>query len=121
MNNELIYQIALTMLPGVGDIVGKKFVAYCGSAEAIFKETRKSLEKISGLREVTIDAITSNKDLMVRAEKEIRFIEENNVQPLFYLDADYPHRLLQCDDSPLMLYYKGNANLNASRLPQSPK
>ena len=116
MNNELLYQIALTLLPGVGDIVGKKFVAYCGSAEAIFKETKKSLEKISGMREVTIEAITSKKDVLARAEKEIRFIEDNHVQPLFYLDADYPHRLLQCDDSPLMLYYKGNANLNANRV-----
>lgn len=115
MNNELLYQIALTLLPGVGDIVGKKFVSYCGSAEAIFKETRKSLEKITGMRETTIDAICS-KAVLKRAEEEIRFLEDNGVKPLFYLEADYPRRLLQCDDSPLMLYYQGNAGLNADKV-----
>lgn len=116
MKHELIYQIAVTLIPGIGDISGKKFVAYCGSAEAIFKENRKALEKISGMREVTVDALCSPKDILKRAEQEVDFIEKNGIKPLFYQDTDYPRRLLQCDDSPMMLYYKGNANLNASRV-----
>ena len=116
MKHELIYQIAITLIPGIGDISGKKFVAYCGSAEAIFMEKRKALEKISGMREVTLDALSNPKDILKRAEQEVDFIERNDIKPLFYQDADYPRRLLQCDDSPLMLYYKGNANLNASRV-----
>lgn len=104
------------MLPGIGDISGKKFVEYCGSAEAIFKETRKSLEKITGMREASIDAICNPKAYLKRAGEEIEFMEENDIRPLFFLDSDYPRRLLQCDDSPLMLYYKGKANLNAQRV-----
>ena len=113
---DLQYQIALTLLPGIGDISGKKFVQYCGSAEAIFKETRKSLEKISGMREASIEAICKPKEYLNRAEEEIDFIEKNAIRPLFFLDADYPRRLLQCDDGPMMLYYKGAANLNANRI-----
>lgn len=116
MNDEILYQIAITLIPGIGDISGKRFVAYCGSATAVFKETRKSLQKIHGMREVTVDALCHPKDLLKRAEQEVEFIEKNGVKPLFYLDADYPRRLLQCDDSPLMLYYKGNVNLNANRV-----
>ena len=111
---DLQYQIALTLLPGIGDISGKKFVQYCGSAEAIFKETRKSLEKITGMREASIEAICKPKEYLKRAEEEIDFIEKNAIRPLFFLDADYPRRLLQCDDGPMMLYYKGAANLNAN-------
>ena len=113
---SLQYQIALTLLPGIGDISGKKFVQYCGSAEAIFKETRKSLEKITGMREASIDAICNPKEYLKRAEEESAFIEKNGIQPLFFLDSDYPRRLLQCDDAPMMLYYKGQANLNANRV-----
>ena len=113
---DLQYQIALTLLPGIGDISGKKFVQYCGSAEAIFKETRKSLEKISGMREASIEAICKPKEYLNRAEEEIDFIDKNAIRPLFFLDADYPRRLLQCDDGPMMLYYKGAANLNANRI-----
>ena len=116
MDNTLLYQIAITLIPGIGDISGKRFIAYCGDAEAVFKENRKSLEKINGMREVTIDALCSPKDILKRAEQEVNFIERNAIQPLFYQDKDYPRRLLQCDDSPMMLYYKGNANLNANRV-----
>ena len=116
MKNDVKYQIAVTLIPGIGDISGKRFVAYCGGAEAVFKETRKSLEKISGIREVTLEALSHPEPILKRAEQEAEFIEKNGIRPLFYQDADYPRRLLQCDDSPMMLYYKGNANLNAARV-----
>ncbi|MGP1446515.1 MAG: DNA-processing protein DprA [Candidatus Limimorpha sp.] len=115
MNEELLYQIGLTLLPGIGDIGGKKFVAYCGSASAIFNEKRAALKKIAGLREPAIEAICS-KSVLKRAEEEIRFIEDHGIRPLFYQDEDYPQRLSHCDDSPIMLYYKGNADLNADRV-----
>ena len=116
MKNDTIYQIAVTLIPGIGDISGKRFVSYCGNAEAIFKESRKALEKITGMREVTIDALCNPKDILRRAEQEVEFILKNGIKPLFYQDPDYPRRLLQCDDSPMMLYYKGNTNLNAQRV-----
>lgn len=116
MKKEIIYQIAITLIPGIGDISGKKFIAYCGSAEAVFQEKRKALEKISGMREVTVDALCHPKDILKRAEEEVAFIEKNAIQPLFYQDPDYPRRLLQCDDAPIMLYYKGNVPLNATRI-----
>ena len=116
MENEIIYKIALTLIPGIGDISGKKFVAYCGSAEAVFQEKRKALEKISGIRAVTIDTLCNPKDILKRAEQEVEFIEKNAIQALYYQDKEYPRRLLQCDDAPMMLYYKGNVPLNVSRV-----
>ena len=116
MESELVYQIAATLIPGIGDISGKRFVAYCGGAEAIFKESRKALQKINGIREVTFDALCHPKEILRRAEKEAEFTKSNGIRPLFYLHPDYPRRLLQADDSPMMLYYKGNANLNAQRV-----
>ena len=116
MSDAVLYEIGMTLLPGIGDISGKRFVQYCGSAEAVFKETRKSLGKITGMREASIDAICKPKEYLKRAEEEIDFMEKNDIRPLFFLDSDYPRRLLQCDDAPMMLYYKGKANLNANRV-----
>ena len=116
MSDEILYQIAITLIPGIGDISGKRFVSYCGSAKAVFKESRKSLQKINGIREVTVDAVCHPKDLLKRDEEEVDFIEKHDVKPLFYLDSDYPRRLLQCNDSPMMMYYKGNTDLNATRV-----
>ena len=116
MKTELIYNIAITLIPGIGDISGKRLISYCGGVEAVFQETRKTLEKITGMRESTIDTLCHPQEILRRAEQEANFIEKNRIQPLFYLDKDYPRRLLQCDDSPMMLYYRGNVNLNANRV-----
>lgn len=116
MAKEILkYQIALTLIPGIGDIVGKKLMAYCGGVEAIFKENKNALLKIPGIGNTTVNSIVSQKVLHL-AEDEIKFIEKNNIQPLFYTDKEYPQRLLNCEDGPLLLYYKGSANLNAKRV-----
>ena len=117
--NSLIYNIGLTLLPGVGSITAKNLLAYCGSAEAVFSEKRSRLEKIPGIGTLLVDSIASSdiqKDALQRAEEEIRFIEKENISPLFFTDTNYPHRLKECADSPVMLYTKGSMNLNAERI-----
>ena len=114
-NNKLIYQIGLTLIRGIGDVNGKKLVAYCGSPEAIFKESTSALLKIPGIGKSTVNSIKSQK-VLDRAESEIEFINKFKIKPLFYTDPDYPARLLNCEDNPLMLYYKGNADVNSQRV-----
>ena len=114
-NNKLIYQIGLTLIRGIGDVNGKKLVAYCGSPEAIFKESVSALLKIPGIGKSTVNSIKSQK-VLDRAESEIEFINKFKIKPLFYTDTDYPARLLNCEDNPLMLYYKGNADINSQRV-----
>ena len=114
-NNKLIYQIGLTLIRGIGDVNGKKLVAYCGSPEAIFKESVSALLKIPGIGKSTVNSIKSQK-VLDRAESEIEFINKFKIKPLFYTDTDYPARLLNCEDNPLMLYYKGNADVNSQRV-----
>lgn len=114
MTEQLLYNIAITLIPGVGDVNGKKLVAYCGGTAAVFSEKKKSLEKIPGIGTSTVNSILSQK-VLTRAESEINFIERHGIQPLFYLDKAYPKRLLHCADSPMMLYYKGSADLNEQR------
>ncbi|NLO52823.1 MAG: DNA-protecting protein DprA [Bacteroidales bacterium] len=111
----LEYQIGITLLPGVGDVIGKKLIAYCGGAEAVFKEGRASLEKIPGVGSRLVDAVLSH-NVLDRAKQEVEFIEKNNIQPLFYLDKQYPARLKNCDDSPIMLYQKGHTDLNTAKV-----
>ena len=117
--DPLIYNIGITLLPGVGDITAKNLIAYCGSAEAVFSEKRSRLEKIPGAGTMMVDTIMNSdiqKDALERAEEEIKFIEKENIIPLFFTDANYPKRLKECADSPVMLYTKGNMNLNAERI-----
>jgi len=111
----LLYQIGITLIPGVGDIVGKKLIAYCGSVEAVFKEKKKLLLKIPGIGGHTVNSII-NQNILERAEQEIKFIEKYKINTLFYLADKYPYRLKQCEDSPMLLFYKGNADLNSPKI-----
>jgi len=115
MQNDWGYKIALSLIPNIGDVLAKRLVAYCGSVEAVFKEKRATLEKIPGIGTFYASAVI-NQNVFQRAEEELKFIEKNNIQPLFYLDADYPKRLTHCEDGPVMLYFKGKTNFNTTKV-----
>jgi DNA processing protein len=115
MNSDLKYKIALALVPNIGDILAKRLVAYCGGVEAVFNEKKAALEKIPGIGSAYAQSVINHK-VFDRAEEEIKFIEKNNITPLFYLDSDYPKRLSHCEDNPVMLYFKGNCNLNSEKI-----
>lgn len=115
-SSELIYQIALTFLDGIGDVLAKNLVAYCGSAEQVFKSRSGYVEKIPGIGPVLAKSIGNHRELLHRAEREVQFILDQQIRPLFFTDKQYPHRLKHCHDSPVMLYYKGSADLNTARI-----
>jgi DNA processing protein len=115
MSQELLYQIALTQIPNIGYVHARTLVQHFGKASDVFKARRESLEKIEGIGTVRAVSIKSF-DSFNEAEKEMRFIEKYNIHPLFITGAAYPQRLLHCYDAPVMLYYKGNADLNASKI-----
>lgn len=115
-SDELLYQIGLTLINGIGDSHAKNLIAYCGSAGAVFETDKSSLLKIPGVGEHVANALINGKTVLMEAEKEIRFIEDNDITTLFFTDENYPHRLKFCNDSPALLYYKGNADLNAEKI-----
>ncbi len=115
MNKDLLYQIALTLIPRIGDVRAKTLMEKFGEAEQIFKATRKTLETLEGLGSFAAHAIKDFCDFTT-CEEEMRFIEKNKIRTLCINDEDYPQRLLHCYDSPTLLYYKGNADLNASKI-----
>jgi DNA processing protein len=110
----LKYKIGISLIPKIGPVLAKRLIAYTGSLEAVFSEKKKNLLKIPGFGEKIIDQVLDNGVLSL-AEKEIEYIEKNNIIPLFYLDEDYPRRLKQCEDAPVILYAKGNVNLNETK------
>lgn len=112
---DLQYKIGLTLIPGIGDVTAKKLIAYCGSAEAVFKENKSKLKKIPDIGTVLANSIAAA-DVLKRSEQEIEFIEKYKISALFFLDKHYPEKLRACQDSPVMIYYKGKADLNTSKV-----
>ena len=115
MKDDLIYKISITLIDGIGDVIAKRLIAYCGGVEAVFKENKRALLKIPNVG-ITVAESVVTQQVISAAEEEVKFIEKNNVNALFYLDKDYPNRLKYCDDSPVMLYCGGKMDLNKERI-----
>lgn len=113
MTNDLLYQLALTLVPNIGPVQAKILLQHC-EAEEIFHARKSFLEKIEGIGPIRAASISAFKDFS-EAEEEIKFIEKYKIKTLFLSDKDYPQRLLNCYDSPTLLYYKGEADLNTSK------
>ncbi len=117
MNNpNLVYQIALTLIKGIGCQTAKNLLAYVGDVEEIFKRNKQTFLKIPNIGNILSNNIIEQRHVALqRAEKEIAFIEKHKIIPLFFTDKNFPQRLKEYDDSPVLLYYKGNAELNQRR------
>lgn len=114
MHSELVYQIALTMVPQIGPVQAKILLQH-GEAEEIFHAKKSFLEKIEGIGPVRAEAIRRFRDFHEAAE-EIQEMERYGIRAVFISDPGYPKRLLNCYDSPTLLYCKGEADLNALRM-----
>ncbi|MBL7738585.1 MAG: DNA-protecting protein DprA [Chitinophagaceae bacterium] len=114
MNKDLLYQIALTLIHNIGPVQAKILLQQYEPAE-VFKARRTDLEKMEGIGSIRAGNIKDFDDFST-AEEELAFIEKYRITPLFITDAAYPKRLLNCYDSPTLLYYKGEADLNASKI-----
>ena len=114
MHPDLLYLISLTRVSHVGCIHAKTLLRHFGSAEAVFKASVFSLEKINGIGKIRARSIKTFRDFS-GSEKEMAFLRRYGIRALTQQDADYPQRLLPAYDAPVLLYYKGTCGLNPPR------
>ena len=118
MNTSLKYQIALSLIKGIGPKLARNIIAYVGSVEEFFENKKLPLEKVPGIGEITASMLNSidKKKLLESVEDEINFVEKYSIKTYFYLDDDYPKRLSLCEDAPILIYCKGGLNLDSPRM-----
>ncbi len=115
-NKELLYTLLLTLIPNIGPVTGKKLITLCGSAENIFSPAgRQKLRKLNSFRmnsvyDVDIDSLLSKANLILET------LEKNKINAFFYNNKKYPFRLKFIPDAPLIIYSKGDLDLNHHRI-----
>lgn len=108
MEIALNYQIAFSLLPGIGPVAARNLLAYFGSAEEVFKVKATFLKEVPGIGQRFADTILHNRQTALElAEEELKYIELNDVGTLSFFEKEFPKKLKQCQDSPLMIYYLG--------------
>jgi len=109
-DTELFSTLALLRIEGVGDIVAKKLINHCGSAEGVFTAKKSQLTGIEGIGDILYNNLR-NKDVFKLAEDEMKFVKNSGIKPLFYLEKEYPERLKHCIDGPVVIFTSGDVNL----------
>lgn len=109
--NLLHYQIGIDMIPKIGSINAKKLIAYCGGVESVFKQSKNALIKVPGIGPIIANEIVNQK-VLDNAKREVDFIVKHNIKACFYLDNDYPKRLKQCEDGPIVLFVKAKGSID---------
>ena len=113
--HNLLYVLALQNVARIGDITAKKLINNCGSAEGVFKEKKSNLLKIDGIGTTTISDVFSTYHFE-EAEKELKFIKDNDIKCLYFMDENYPEKLKHCIDGPILLFQSGDINLKKQRI-----
>jgi DNA processing protein len=114
LENQTLYQLALTRIPGIGEVNAKKLVSRFGDPKSVFEAGRPALMRAE-LHNHQIDALLQF-GAWPDLRQELAMLEQRGIRILFYTEPDYPHRLLSLPDFPPLLYYRGTANLNVRRV-----
>ncbi len=113
---ESVYSLALSLLPGIGHVGAKRLIDGMGSAIDVFRLRDELPDRLPGVNPKLVEVLSSSSEAFARAEQELAFAEKNRIECLTLSDERYPSRLRECDDAPVTLFFRGNADLNALRI-----
>jgi DNA processing protein len=115
LNDDIKYQIAISHVPGIGPILAKQLINEIGSASDVMKSKSSILQKLDGVGSIKAKAI-ENFDNYGWIDDELKFIDDHKIKCLYFQDEDYPAKLKHCIDAPVVLFYKGEADINTPRI-----
>ena len=110
---EIVSSIALTKLNGLSLLNARTLLDLLGSASEVFAHRKDIVGVIPDASQRLVAAFDHTDEALRLAEEEMKFVEQKRLRVLTLNDVDYPQRLRECEDAPLVLYYCGSANLNS--------
>lgn len=113
---ETLYSIALSFVPRLNLLNRKMLLEKMGSATEIFEQRQHLKEIIPHANSSTLEALAMMDIHLKRAEEELAFAKAGHIQCLGFYDEEYPARLRECPDAPILLYYRGNTSLNSQHI-----
>ena len=111
-SEEVYYSIALTRMAGFSADIALRLYQAMGSSQAVYEHRNEIGDAVADATPRLREAMRNWDDALRRAAAEMEFIEKSGIQALTMQDEDYPQRLRECPDAPVVLYYKGVADLN---------
>ena len=116
MEQEIFYAMALTRLTNFNFQQALELYKAVGSAQQIYEHRNEIGDVVKEASPRLKEALKNWSEAMKRAEFELKFMQEHQIRAITLNDDDYPQRLSECADAPIVVYYRGNADLNQSKI-----
>lgn len=116
MEQELFYAMALTRLTNFNFQQALELYRAVGSAQRIYEHRNEIGDLVEACSPRLVEALKDWDEAMKRADYEMQFMQSHQIRAMTPMDDDYPRRLSECPDAPLVVYYRGNADLNQSKI-----
>ena len=115
-DQETLYMMALTQVPSLSLTNLHLLIDELGSASAIYENRKNIKQVLPSASPKFLDGMGDFCNYLKRAEEELEFCRKGKIRCLGLNDEDYPQRLKDCNDAPVLLYYRGSANLNSQHI-----
>ena len=113
---ELFYTMALTRLTNFNYQQALELYRMVGSAQLLYEYRTHIGDVIGDASPRLVESLKNWDEAMKRADYELKYMQEHGIRGLTLHDDDYPQRLTECPDAPLVLYFTGNCDLNESKI-----
>ena len=110
------YYVALSMIPLVGGVIARQLISHCGSAEAVFSDSFRHLERVPGIGPKIRHHLSQRHRLLADAQQEVERCAAQGIQVITLGSALYPERLRHIYDAPIVLFYRGTASLDHAKI-----
>lgn len=116
MEQEIFYTMALTRLTNFNYQQALELYRAVGSAQLLFEHRNEIGDLVQNASPRLVEALRDWDEAMKRADFELKYMQEHGIRALTLMSDDYPQRLSECPDAPIILYYIGNADLNQTKI-----
>lgn len=116
MNDETLYSIALTRLLSYQSQVQRQLIEAAGTVTALYEHRHELGDVVPDASERLQTLMNQWDQHLARAEQEIAFADRSRIRVITHTDEQFPARLNECPDAPIVLYYRGTADLNSRRI-----
>ena len=116
INEEVFYTMALTRISNFNFAQALELYKAVGSAQLLYEHRNDIGDILRDCSPRLTEALKDWDEPMKRADYELKYMQEHGIRALTLTDEDYPQRLLECPDAPIILYYIGNSDLNQAKI-----
>lgn len=112
---DLLYKMAFASVRGMGVDLAQKILDVLGDEKEFFAISEKELRLITKSKSKILERAYRN-SCLEKAEKEIEFVNSHHIKVSYFTESDYPQRLLNTTDAPILLYSVGNTDFNKKHI-----